>query len=234
MMDLWRTVKGNPKSSKNKGQRSKLCVFPSDLREAVSRLRTAEVNAVAGVLKLYFRELPEPLLPAEMFQDLSRILGMFFFIHLQNSCGLCKTSLVSTVSPLVDIQDINSRMVSLLSALHSCPDPNRHTFLYLLQHLQRLDRNSQRHLNASQPWILHRRNFIFLLLQSLGEGARQQDVTHEPGNSIWPQSLAPPCGGTGSCWPCCGHLPGGCGAGQLMQTPSHTSSSNCVALSITC
>lgn len=83
-MDLWRITKANPKSSKNlpvqnKGQRSKLvlCVLPSDLREAVSRLRTAEVNAVAGVLKLYFRDLPEPLMPAEMFQDLARMLGMF-------------------------------------------------------------------------------------------------------------------------------------------------------------
>lgn len=85
--------------------------FDSNLREAVSRLRTAEVNAVAGVLKLYFRELPEPLMPAEMFQDLARML---------------------------DIQDTDSRLVSLLSALYSCPDPNRHTFLYLLQHLQRV------------------------------------------------------------------------------------------------
>lgn len=65
--------------AQNKSQRSKLvlCGLPSDLREAVSRLRTAEVNAVAGLLKLYFRELPEPLLPAEMFQDLARMLGMF-------------------------------------------------------------------------------------------------------------------------------------------------------------
>lgn len=51
-------------------------------------------------------------------------------------------------------------MVSLLSALYSCPDPNRHTLLYLLQHLQRLDRNPQRHLNASQPWILHGPNCV--------------------------------------------------------------------------
>ncbi|XP_039677253.1 active breakpoint cluster region-related protein isoform X4 [Perca fluviatilis] len=85
--------------------------FNSNLREAVTRLRSAEVNAVTGVLKLYFRELPQPLIPTEMFQSLARML---------------------------DIQDINSRLVSMLSLLHSCPDPNRHTFLYLLHHLQRV------------------------------------------------------------------------------------------------
>lgn len=47
----------------------------SDLREAVTRLRSAEVNAVSGVLKLYFRELPEPLIPTELFQSLARTLG---------------------------------------------------------------------------------------------------------------------------------------------------------------
>lgn len=47
----------------------------SDLREAVTRLRSAEVNAVSGVLKLYFRELPEPLIPTELFQSLNRTLG---------------------------------------------------------------------------------------------------------------------------------------------------------------
>lgn len=46
-----------------------------DLREAVAKLRKAEVNAVSGVLKLYFRELPEPLVPTELFQSLARTLG---------------------------------------------------------------------------------------------------------------------------------------------------------------
>lgn len=85
--------------------------FNSNLREAVTRLRSAEVNAVSGVLKLYLRELPESLMPTELFQGLARTL---------------------------DIQDINSRLVSMLSLLHSCPEPNRHTFLYLLHHLQRV------------------------------------------------------------------------------------------------
>ncbi|XP_027894704.1 active breakpoint cluster region-related protein isoform X2 [Xiphophorus couchianus] len=85
--------------------------FNTNLREAVTRLRSAEVNTVSGVLKLYFRELPEPLMPPDLFQSLAKTL---------------------------DIQDMNSRLVSMLSLLQSCPDVNRNTFLYLIHHLQRV------------------------------------------------------------------------------------------------
>ncbi|KAM9424752.1 active breakpoint cluster region-related protein isoform 2-T2 [Pholidichthys leucotaenia] len=92
--------------------------FDSNLREAVTRLRTAEVNAVSGVLKLYLRELPEPLIPTELFQSLATAL---------------------------EIQDMDSRLISMLSLLQSSPDPNRHTFLYLLHHLQRV--SERQHVN---------------------------------------------------------------------------------------
>ncbi|XP_072232517.1 active breakpoint cluster region-related protein [Leuresthes tenuis] len=85
--------------------------FNSSLREAVTKLRKTEVNAVSGVLKLFFRELPEPLIPTVLFQSLARAL---------------------------DIQDTNSRLDSMLSLLQSCPDVNHHTFFYLLHHLQRV------------------------------------------------------------------------------------------------
>ncbi|XP_017281706.1 active breakpoint cluster region-related protein [Kryptolebias marmoratus] len=85
--------------------------FNSNLREAVTRLRSAEVNAVSGLLKLYIRDLPESLIPPELFQSLAKTL---------------------------DIQDLNSRLASMLSLLESCPDVNRHTFLFLLHHLQRV------------------------------------------------------------------------------------------------
>lgn len=52
-----------------------ICLPCSDLREAVTKLRCAEVNTVSGALKLYFRELPEPLIPAELFQSLAKMLG---------------------------------------------------------------------------------------------------------------------------------------------------------------
>uniref|UniRef100_A0AAQ4QY75 Si:dkey-33c9.6 n=1 Tax=Gasterosteus aculeatus aculeatus TaxID=481459 RepID=A0AAQ4QY75_GASAC len=85
--------------------------FNSNLRDAVARMRSADVNVVSGVLKLFFRELPEPLVPTEMFQSLARTLA---------------------------IQDMDLRLVSMLSVLESCPPPNRHTFLYLLHHLRRV------------------------------------------------------------------------------------------------
>ncbi|XP_034020404.1 breakpoint cluster region protein isoform X2 [Thalassophryne amazonica] len=92
--------------------------FNNNLREAVTKLRSAGVNVVAGVLKLYFRELPEPLIPAELFQNLSRTL---------------------------DSQDLNSRLVSVVSLLQDIPAPNRNTFLYLLHHLQRV--SERQHIN---------------------------------------------------------------------------------------
>ncbi|KAK7909801.1 hypothetical protein WMY93_014485 [Mugilogobius chulae] len=86
-------------------------VFDSNLCEAVTRLRSAEVNAVSGVLKLYFRELPEPLIPPELFQSLVQAL---------------------------ELNDPPARSTALLSVLQSCPETNRNTLLFLLRHLQRV------------------------------------------------------------------------------------------------
>ncbi|KAL6118544.1 uncharacterized protein ACO6RY_03330 [Pungitius sinensis] len=97
------------------GDNSDICAlknaFNSDLRDAVTKMRSADVNVVSGVLKLFFRELPEPLMPTEMFPSLAQTL---------------------------EIQDMDLRLVSMLSVLQACPQPNRHTFLYLLHHLQRV------------------------------------------------------------------------------------------------
>ncbi|XP_041739963.2 active breakpoint cluster region-related protein isoform X2 [Coregonus clupeaformis] len=85
--------------------------FNTNLREAVSRLRCVDVNAVSGILKLYFRELPEPLIPTELFQSFTKAL---------------------------DIPDLSARSVSMLSLLQSCPAVNQNTFLFLLHHLKRV------------------------------------------------------------------------------------------------
>lgn len=85
--------------------------FNTNYREAVSKLRSVDVNAVSGTLKLYFRELPLPLIPCEHFSELSDAL---------------------------DIADPFVRADSLLSLLQSLPDVNRNTLLFLLHHLRRV------------------------------------------------------------------------------------------------
>ncbi|KAG5852049.1 active breakpoint cluster region-related protein [Anguilla anguilla] len=85
--------------------------FDTNLREAVSRLRCVDVHAVSGALKLYFRDLPEPLIPREQFRSLADALA---------------------------IPDMSSRMESMCSILQSCPVVNRNTFLFLLHHLRRV------------------------------------------------------------------------------------------------
>ncbi|XP_010904262.1 breakpoint cluster region protein isoform X2 [Esox lucius] len=90
--------------------------FNTSLREAVSKLRCVEVNAVSGILKLYFRELPEPLIPTELFQNFAKAL---------------------------DIPDLNSRNVSMLSLLQCCPRVNQNTFLFLLHHLKRVSERQE-------------------------------------------------------------------------------------------
>ncbi|KAM9827732.1 active breakpoint cluster region-related protein [Neosynchiropus ocellatus] len=90
--------------------------FDTNLREALTRMKSAEIHVVSGTLKLYFRELPEPLVPPELFHGLSQALA-------------------EKESP--------SCLESMLSLLQSCPEPNRHTFLFLLHHLQRVSERQE-------------------------------------------------------------------------------------------
>ncbi|KAK7171018.1 hypothetical protein R3I94_001045 [Phoxinus phoxinus] len=85
--------------------------FNTNYREAVSKLRSVDVNAVSGTLKLYFRELPLTLIPSERFKELSEAL---------------------------DIADPYLRADSMLTLLQALPDVNRNTLLFLLHHLRRV------------------------------------------------------------------------------------------------
>ncbi|XDV18943.1 hypothetical protein PO909_024533 [Leuciscus waleckii] len=85
--------------------------FNTNYREAVSKLRSIDVNAVTGTLKLYFRELPLTLIPSEQFKELSDAL---------------------------DIADPYLRADSMLTLLQALPDVNRNTLLFLLHHLRRV------------------------------------------------------------------------------------------------
>ncbi|XP_039515491.1 active breakpoint cluster region-related protein [Pimephales promelas] len=85
--------------------------FNTNYREAVSKLRSTDVNAVSGTLKLYFRELPLSLIPSEYFKELSDAL---------------------------EIADPYLRADSMLTLLQALPDVNRNTLLFLLHHLRRV------------------------------------------------------------------------------------------------
>ncbi|KAF5902463.1 active breakpoint cluster region-related protein-like, partial [Clarias magur] len=85
--------------------------FNTNYWEAMSKMRNVDVNVVSGTLKLYLRELPEPLIPAAYFQRLSKAM---------------------------DLTDSDLRVSTMLSELQSFPDVNRNTLLFLLHHLKRV------------------------------------------------------------------------------------------------
>ncbi|KAA0723067.1 Breakpoint cluster region protein [Triplophysa tibetana] len=85
--------------------------FNTNYREAVSKLRSLDVNAVSGTLKLYFRELPLALIPSDHFQGFS---------------------------VAIDIADPYVRANHMLAVLQALPDVNRNTLLFLLHHLRRV------------------------------------------------------------------------------------------------
>lgn len=54
-------------------------------------MREMDVNAIAGTLKLYFRELPEPLFTDELYPNFAGGIGqspLFFFFFLKLSGDL--------------------------------------------------------------------------------------------------------------------------------------------------
>ncbi|XP_041094237.1 active breakpoint cluster region-related protein isoform X2 [Polyodon spathula] len=90
--------------------------FSTNLRDALVRLKAVDVNAVSGTLKLYLRELPEPLLPPQYFQALASALAF---------------------------DDPLEKQHRLLLVLQNLPSVNRNTFLFLLEHLRRVSQNQE-------------------------------------------------------------------------------------------
>ncbi|TNN58873.1 Active breakpoint cluster region-related protein [Liparis tanakae] len=127
--------------------------FNSNLREAVTRLRSAEVNVVSGVLKLFFRELPEALVPPKIFQSLAKTL---------------------------EIQDGASRLASMLSLLQSCSEPNRHTLLYLLHHLQRVsEKQAVNKMSLMNLATVFGPSLLRLPVVGLGHDGPTMDISQE-------------------------------------------------------
>ncbi|MEE6468525.1 hypothetical protein FKM82_008306 [Ascaphus truei] len=85
--------------------------FDANNTETLVMLSDMDINAIAGTLKLYFRELPEPLLTDRLY--LAFMEG-------------------------IALSDPAARENCMMHLLRSLPDPNLMTFLFLLQHLKRV------------------------------------------------------------------------------------------------
>uniref|UniRef100_A0A6I8QKK4 Active breakpoint cluster region-related protein n=1 Tax=Xenopus tropicalis TaxID=8364 RepID=A0A6I8QKK4_XENTR len=85
--------------------------FDANSKDILMMLSDMDINAIAGTLKLYFRELPEPLLTDRLY--LAFMEG-------------------------IALSDPAAKENCMMHLLRSLPDPNLMTFLFLLQHLKRV------------------------------------------------------------------------------------------------
>lgn len=105
-------------------------------------MREMDVNAIAGTLKLYFRELPEPLFTDELYPNFAGGIGQSqlllpFYLCKLNAVAGCDGSMFSCTFPLAGLSDSVAKESCMLNLLLSLPEPNLVTFLFLLDHLKR-------------------------------------------------------------------------------------------------
>ncbi|XP_031704806.1 breakpoint cluster region protein [Anarrhichthys ocellatus] len=88
--------------------------FDSNNRDVSVMMREMDVNAIAGTLKLYFRELPEPLFTDDLYPNFAGGIAL---------------------------SDCVAKESCMLNLLLSLPEPNLVTFLFVLDHLKRVTEN---------------------------------------------------------------------------------------------
>ncbi|XP_057703254.1 rho GTPase-activating protein 15 isoform X2 [Corythoichthys intestinalis] len=102
-------------------------MFPADLvQEEKLNLDESEwedIHVITGALKLFFRELPEPLVPYGFFSDM-----------------------VDTVK----MTDYNDKVERLKSVVHSMPQPNHDTLQFICRHLKRVLEHSDTNRMTTQ------------------------------------------------------------------------------------
>uniref|UniRef100_A0A8C3E7X2 Active breakpoint cluster region-related protein n=1 Tax=Corvus moneduloides TaxID=1196302 RepID=A0A8C3E7X2_CORMO len=86
-------------------------VFDANNKDILVMLSDMDINAIAGTLKLYFRELPEPLLTDRLYPAFMEGIAL---------------------------SDPAAKENCMMHLLRSLPDPNLITFLFLLEHLKRV------------------------------------------------------------------------------------------------
>uniref|UniRef100_A0A4W4EPQ9 Active breakpoint cluster region-related protein n=1 Tax=Electrophorus electricus TaxID=8005 RepID=A0A4W4EPQ9_ELEEL len=85
--------------------------FDTNTKDILVMLSDMDINAIAGTLKLYFRELPEPLLTDRLYPAFMEGISL---------------------------SDPAAKENCMMHLLRSLPDPNLITFLTLLEHLKRV------------------------------------------------------------------------------------------------
>ncbi|KAM9329763.1 breakpoint cluster region protein [Gastrophryne carolinensis] len=88
--------------------------FDSNNKDVSVTMSDMDVNAIAGTLKLYFRELPAPLFTNELYPNFAEGIAL---------------------------SDPVAKESCMLNLLLSLPEPNLLTFLFLLDHLKRVAEN---------------------------------------------------------------------------------------------
>ncbi|XP_072288612.1 breakpoint cluster region protein isoform X2 [Eucyclogobius newberryi] len=88
--------------------------FDTNNKDVSLMMSDMDVNAIAGTLKLYFRELPEPLFTDDLYPNFAGGIAL--------SDSVAKES-------------------CMLNLLLSLPEPNLVTFLFILDHLKRIAEN---------------------------------------------------------------------------------------------
>ncbi|XP_006734590.2 active breakpoint cluster region-related protein isoform X1 [Leptonychotes weddellii] len=86
-------------------------VFDANNKDILLMLSDTDINAIAGTLKLYFRELPEPLLTDRLYPAFMEGIAL---------------------------SDPAAKENCMMHLLRTLPDPNLITFLFLLEHLKRV------------------------------------------------------------------------------------------------
>lgn len=98
------------------------------------------MNSVAGLLKQFFRDLPDPLLTKEHYSGFIDAASKFILIPL----------LVSSLTKRLENEDDTVRRDSLHAIINSLPDPNYATLRALTLHLYRVIDNSGTNRMSSQ------------------------------------------------------------------------------------
>ncbi|KAK1787455.1 hypothetical protein P4O66_002933 [Electrophorus voltai] len=127
--------------------------FDTNNKDVSVMMSEMDVNAIAGTLKLYFRELPEPLFTDELYPNFAGGIGQtlnFTYRHTPkytqdyvhgSLTRFCSDRLILhrlILRVCAALSDSVAKESCMLNLLLSLPEPNLVTFLFLLDHLKRV------------------------------------------------------------------------------------------------